>query len=64
LQFFRSKDENEIKLAQEGKLELPESQRQDDLDSENSDDDDEDFRVNYFNNSNLHNSFYIINIHK
>ena len=64
MQFFRSKDENEIKLAQEGKLELPESQRQDDLDSENSDDDDEDFRVNYFNNSNLHNSFYIINIHK
>ena len=58
LQFFRPKDENEIKLAQEGKIELRESQRQDDLDSENSDDE----GVNNFNNSNLFNSFNIINI--
>ena len=60
LQFFRPKDENEIKLAQEGKIELRESQRQDDLDSENNDD--EHFVVNNFNNSNLFNSFNIINI--
>ena len=60
LQFFRTKDENEIKLAQEGKIELRESQRQDDLDSENNDD--EHFVVNNFNNSNLFNSFNIINI--
>jgi len=60
LQFFRPKDENEIKLAQEGKIELRESQRQDDLDSENNDD--EHFAVNNFNNSNLFNSFNIINI--
>ena len=62
LQFFRPKDENEIKLAQEGKLDLPESQRQDDLDSDNSGDNDEDFRLNSFNNSNLQNSINIINI--
>ena len=60
LQFFRPKDETEIKLAQEGKIELRESQRQDDLDSENNDD--EHFVVNNFNNSNLFNSFNIINI--
>jgi len=60
LLFFRLKDENEIKFAQEGKIELRESQRQDDLDSENSND--EHFFVNNFNNSNLFNSFNIINI--
>ena len=60
LQFFRPKDENEIKLAQEGKIDLRESQRQDDLDSVNSDD--EHFAVNNFNNSNLFNSFNIENV--
>ena len=49
LQFYIPKDENEIKLAQEGKIELRECQMQDDLDFENSND--EHFVANNFNNN-------------
>ena len=55
--FFIPKDENEIKLAQEGKIALRECH---DLDSENNND--EYIVVNNINNLNLFNSPNIINI--
>ena len=60
LNLFKPENENEIKPAQEGKIDLKVSQRQDDLISINNND--RHFGVNKFNNSNLFNSSKIINI--
>ena len=51
-QFFRPKDENEIKLAFEGKIQLRESQQQEDLSIERDSNHDSNINDNNFRNNN------------